>query len=407
MAWAGATAPDEWLICDGSAISRTTYADLFAILGTTYGAGDGSTTFNIPDLRGSVIIGAGEKVRAYAEAVAFGDIDLGLNALTVADARKYGNAKPLTLSAGAGDVFGVSTGASHGSSSLSMSTAGWIDIGDNPCPNIGDKIVMCAEGNATGIVGIKWVAEINAGRTQFRISNTDGGATVTSSTTDAFNVGWARIEDDNTDGESAQTSWSQTGDTWSLGGNSMPEIGDRILCTYESSTSPNRGSIYTVSIIDHNGGFYTGNLGSDSGTVRWINLGPEPTQPQDPTLDYWGVYVDDTHLGLATSFEDAINGVYLNFNTQGTAEITVELDETLTDRTLGAEGGHEKNNINVAEMPAHTHTLEGDQDAANGPANISFRADSTGESKESSSKGGSEQQVLMPPFVTLNWIIKT
>ena len=48
---AGATAPANWLLCDGSAVSRTTYADLFAVCGETYGAGNGSTTFNVPDLR--------------------------------------------------------------------------------------------------------------------------------------------------------------------------------------------------------------------------------------------------------------------------------------------------------------------------------------------------------------------
>lgn len=49
--------PNGWLICDGRAISRTTYDELFKIIGTTYGAGDGSTTFNLPDLRGRVLAG--------------------------------------------------------------------------------------------------------------------------------------------------------------------------------------------------------------------------------------------------------------------------------------------------------------------------------------------------------------
>ncbi len=47
-----ATAPSGWLICDGSAVSRTTYADLWTAIGTNFGQGDGSTTFNLPDLRG-------------------------------------------------------------------------------------------------------------------------------------------------------------------------------------------------------------------------------------------------------------------------------------------------------------------------------------------------------------------
>jgi microcystin-dependent protein len=50
--FAGPTAPAGWLECDGTAVSRTTYSALFAIIGTTYGVGDGSTTFNLPECRG-------------------------------------------------------------------------------------------------------------------------------------------------------------------------------------------------------------------------------------------------------------------------------------------------------------------------------------------------------------------
>jgi microcystin-dependent protein len=51
MAFGGVSAPTGWLLCDGSAVSRATYADLFAAIGTTYGVGNGTTTFNLPDLR--------------------------------------------------------------------------------------------------------------------------------------------------------------------------------------------------------------------------------------------------------------------------------------------------------------------------------------------------------------------
>lgn len=57
--FAGSSAPTNWLMCDGSAVSRTTYARLFAVVGTTYGVGDGSTTFNLPDMRSRMPIGAG------------------------------------------------------------------------------------------------------------------------------------------------------------------------------------------------------------------------------------------------------------------------------------------------------------------------------------------------------------
>lgn len=55
--WPLATVPAGWLECNGAAVSRTTYAALFAVLGTTYGVGDGSTTFALPDLRGEFVRG--------------------------------------------------------------------------------------------------------------------------------------------------------------------------------------------------------------------------------------------------------------------------------------------------------------------------------------------------------------
>lgn len=56
-AFAGSTAPAGWMLCAGQAISRTEYVSLFLTIGTTYGTGDGSTTFNLPDLRGRAIAG--------------------------------------------------------------------------------------------------------------------------------------------------------------------------------------------------------------------------------------------------------------------------------------------------------------------------------------------------------------
>jgi microcystin-dependent protein len=58
--FAGSVAPDGWLLCDGSAVSRTDYADLFTAIGTVYGAGDGVSTFNLPDLSGRVVLGVSQ-----------------------------------------------------------------------------------------------------------------------------------------------------------------------------------------------------------------------------------------------------------------------------------------------------------------------------------------------------------
>lgn len=56
----GSTAPSGYVFADGQALLRDTYSDLFAVIGTTFGAGDGSTTFNVPDLRGRVSVGEGK-----------------------------------------------------------------------------------------------------------------------------------------------------------------------------------------------------------------------------------------------------------------------------------------------------------------------------------------------------------
>lgn len=96
----GAT-PKGWLFCDGSAISRTTYAELYSVIGTHYGAGDGSSTFNLPDMRGRVPIGAGtgagltertlgEKVGAETHTLTIDEIPSHTHTYNVPDRRNYG-----------------------------------------------------------------------------------------------------------------------------------------------------------------------------------------------------------------------------------------------------------------------------------------------------------------------------
>tara|TARA_R110000772_G_scaffold119682_1_gene225680 strand:+ start:899 stop:1486 length:588 start_codon:yes stop_codon:yes gene_type:complete len=55
--WSDGTVPSGFLECAGAAVSRSTYSDLFAVVGTTYGAGDGSSTFNLPNLQDNVVLG--------------------------------------------------------------------------------------------------------------------------------------------------------------------------------------------------------------------------------------------------------------------------------------------------------------------------------------------------------------
>ena len=74
LQFAGSAAPSGYLLCDGSAVSRTTYAALFSAIGTTYGTGDGSTTFNVPDFRGRVPSGFAAS-GGHADVSALGNSD--------------------------------------------------------------------------------------------------------------------------------------------------------------------------------------------------------------------------------------------------------------------------------------------------------------------------------------------
>jgi microcystin-dependent protein len=73
LEYGGSSAPTGWLLCNGAAVSRTTYAALFAVLGTVYGAGDGSTTFNVPNKVDRVGVGAGS---SYARGAAGGAVSV-------------------------------------------------------------------------------------------------------------------------------------------------------------------------------------------------------------------------------------------------------------------------------------------------------------------------------------------
>lgn len=60
IAYGGTTIPDGWLLCDGRTVSRSAYSELFAAIGTRFGIGNGSTSFNLPDAREAALVGAGK-----------------------------------------------------------------------------------------------------------------------------------------------------------------------------------------------------------------------------------------------------------------------------------------------------------------------------------------------------------
>ena len=122
-AYAGSTAPDGYLMCDGAAVSRTTYAALFAAIGTTYGAGDGSTTFNLPDLQGRFPLGAGAGNGLTARTVGQKDGEEG-HALTIEEMPAHSH-----VPSASGEYFVTAEESSANNTSVSYSSNGnrWVD----------------------------------------------------------------------------------------------------------------------------------------------------------------------------------------------------------------------------------------------------------------------------------------
>ncbi len=124
--FAASTAPTGFLKANGAAVSRSTYAALFAVTGTTYGSGDGSTTFNLPDLRGEFIRGW-DDARGVDASRAFGSAQAdGIRASTVAGiARTYYSGQSATgefsWAGGAGEL--ASNAAQGGNYQINLGSA--------------------------------------------------------------------------------------------------------------------------------------------------------------------------------------------------------------------------------------------------------------------------------------------
>lgn len=145
--YAGASAPTGTLLCDGSAVSRTTYADLFALVGTTYGVGDGATTFNLPDLRQRFPLGKAASGTGSVLADTGGSID------HTHAGPSHSHTNPNTGSSGshAHNQGSTGTSGSHSHSQNNTGTAGAHDHGgDTGTSQIAAQGGRNFEGGASG-----------------------------------------------------------------------------------------------------------------------------------------------------------------------------------------------------------------------------------------------------------------
>lgn len=134
LPFGGTAAPTGFLLCDGSAVSRTTYATLFAVIGTTYGSGDGSTTFNLPQLE-NLVYNVETNVPCKGNGIALG-ITNGTTNYGLSSGRDYQTQS----------LIGVTNIYGHAVTSSSIS-------GGNRTPNIRGAYGVTTDATKSGIVG--------------------------------------------------------------------------------------------------------------------------------------------------------------------------------------------------------------------------------------------------------------
>lgn len=165
--YGGANAPSGWLICQGQEVSRTTYSELFAVIGTAYGAGDSSTTFNVPDLREATTKGVGLSGKASThydnDGIALGEfvddrIKSHAHNVYVRDTG-HAHSLPLTLAA---DSAGGTFFSSYSVAGTNIVTnAGSANIEVSSSPNfIGESNITADTGSRTNevkAVGVNYI----------------------------------------------------------------------------------------------------------------------------------------------------------------------------------------------------------------------------------------------------------
>lgn len=125
--FAAAAAPTGWLICNGSTVSRTTYASLFSVIGVSWGVGDGSTTFGLPDLQGRVAVGSGAGTGLTARTLA-GSGGEETHLLTIAEMPSHTHTTSYGVNIFGGGSLG---GASIGQAALQTSNSAGLDTAHN------------------------------------------------------------------------------------------------------------------------------------------------------------------------------------------------------------------------------------------------------------------------------------
>ena len=136
MSFAGTSAPYGWFICDGSAVSRTDYASLFNVISTTYGSGNGSTTFNLPDIKGKVVVGYNSSETEFNNLGKVGGAKTHTLSISEMPSHNHSYTKTNNGSNGYYDVSGATNDIEFGSSNTGLTG------GDQPHNNLQPYITL-------------------------------------------------------------------------------------------------------------------------------------------------------------------------------------------------------------------------------------------------------------------------
>jgi len=145
--WPSNTIPTDWKLCNGAAISRITYATLFSLLGTTFGAGDGSTTFNLPDYRNKMPYGADAVVVGATGGSADSIVVSHTHTATVTDPGHFHSVTGYSVGGGPGTATGTAFGTTNTGSAVTgitvaNSTTGTSGTNANLPPYLGINFII-------------------------------------------------------------------------------------------------------------------------------------------------------------------------------------------------------------------------------------------------------------------------
>ena len=401
--FAGSSAPAGFVLCDGSAISRSTYAALYAIIGTVFGAGDGSTTFNVPDMRGSMPIGAGQKSGTMAPTTSYSNVDTGNDWLVFSAVHRLRNAMEAVLtSSGDKPKVGYSSG------SVSVDGGGYISIGQTMAylTPVGTKMKCTSQSSSNFVVNTDYYVISNDGYGVY-VSTSPGGGTAGSGNSGSVTMN-AYVEPYIgffTDSYPTPVS----GDQLNMAGISEPlEVGDFLFGTNSIS----------ISGVSQNNSYYVVDV--DLAAQRFKVSSSPGGSPISVSGSGWisfnvlrkKVYVmvvNKTTVKLASSLLNAQSGVNVDLIEQGSGTLTLTQSFSFTNRSRGEWGGEEDHVLSTYELPPHRHPQSSGNSSSGSPGYSSASTiripDFLGLYTGYVGSGSAHEN--MSPFVVVNYIIKT